>query len=280
MVKTCAKGSAPADRLCKLPAFRPVAVRLLSMLDCEDVSVTKVTHLLKSDPAFSAEVLTLANSALYARLSRIDTVERAVIVLGMERTRALASTVALHGVVSGVRGNVAQDCWRHSRAVSIAASCLGPFYGVHPEQAYTAGLMHDIGRLGMLSAYPEYSALMAVAIGDNQELLNTEQLTFSVNHCQAGLLLTRIWGLPEEFGIVASEHHTPITGAAGEKIELVRMACLFAQALGFKAASNITCDPVEHLANRIPNSIVPRSRFSLSDLTERLKVELQGDGLA
>src|ERR1019366_2473599 len=86
----------PPERLCKLPVFRPVAVRLLSELAKEDAEISHVTELLNSDPAFSAEILTVANSSLYARQSRIDTVQRAIVVLGMERTRALAATVALH----------------------------------------------------------------------------------------------------------------------------------------------------------------------------------------
>src|SRR5208283_966801 len=77
----------PPEQLCKLPVSRPVTVRLLSLLSSEDADAAKVTALLKSDPAFSAEVLTLANSSLYARRSHIDTVQRAVVALGMERTR-------------------------------------------------------------------------------------------------------------------------------------------------------------------------------------------------
>src|SRR5882724_9559914 len=171
----------PTERLCKLPVFRPVAIRLLSALAKEDVDVSHVTNLLNSDPAFSAEILTLANSSLYARHNRIDTVHRAIVCLGLERTRAFAAAVALQGIVSNIKGATAvQDCWQHSRATAIVAEWLAPFYRVHPEQGYTAGLMHDIGRLGMLAAYPEYSPLLAVTIGNNRELLNTERHTFSV----------------------------------------------------------------------------------------------------
>src|SRR5215467_12793456 len=93
----------PQERLCKLPVFRPGTVQLLALLAREDCDAGKVTALVNSDPAFSAEILTLANSALYARDSRIDTVHRAVVVLGMERTRSLAVTVAMHGMVRGIK---------------------------------------------------------------------------------------------------------------------------------------------------------------------------------
>ncbi|SPF52845.1 putative Metal dependent phosphohydrolase [Candidatus Sulfopaludibacter sp. SbA4] len=268
----------PPERLCKLPVFRPVTVQLLALLSSEDVDVVKVTELLNSDPAFSAEILTLANSSLYARQNRIDTVHKAVVVLGLERTRALAVTVALHGMVRGIKSKGAgQDCWRHSRATAIAARWLAPFYRINPEQAYTAGLMHDIGRLGMLSAFPEYPDLLSSAVGSNQDLLDQEGCSFSTNHCEAGLFLTRIWGLPEEFWDTASQHHAPLTGEIGDRTDLVRLSCLFAQSLGFKAAPGIDCWPPESLVEWIPQGALPRSRFSLEDLADRLQTELDGD---
>lgn len=278
---TGAKAAArPPERLCKLPVFRPVTVRLLSLLSGEDADVGKVTDLLNSDPALSAEILTLANSSLYARRSHIDTVQRAVIVLGMERTRALAVTVGLHGMVRGIQSKGAGlDCWRHSRATAIAAQWLGPFYRIHPEQAYTAGLMHDIGRLGMLSAFPEYPDLLSSAVGSNQDLLEREKCSFSTNHCEAGLFLTRTWGLPEEFSDTASQHHAPLTGEIGDRTDLVRLACLFAQSLGFKAASGIDCCPAESLVESIPQGTFPRSRFSLEGLADRLQSELEKDSI-
>lgn len=277
-IKDAAGTGVPPERLCKLPVFRPVAVRLLAVLAKEDVEVTHVTDLLNSDPAFSAEILTLANSSLYARHNRIDTVQKAIVCLGLERTRAFAATVALHGMVSGIKGKATvQDCWQHSRAAAIVAEWLAPFYRVHPEQAYTAALMHDIGRLGMLAAYPEYPLLLAAAAGSPQDLLERERISFSVNHCEAGLWLTRIWGLPEEFWEAASQHHRAVTGALGDRTDLVRLSCLFAEALGFKPAPKVQCEPVESLIDRIPDGVFPRSRFSLRGLSDRLRKELQVD---
>jgi putative nucleotidyltransferase with HDIG domain len=268
----------PPDRLCKLPVFRPVAIRLLSALAEEDVDVPHVTDLLNSDPAFSAEILTLANSSLYARQNRIDTVQRAIVCLGLERTRAFAATVALQGMVCAIKGKAAvQDCWQHSRAAAIVAEWLAPFWRVHPEQAYTAALMHDIGRLGMLAAYPDYPVLLAAATGSPQDLLEREHVSFSVNHCEAGMWLTRIWGLPEEFWAAASQHHAAVTGTLGDRTDLVRCSCLFAEALGFKPAPQVECEPVETLIDRIPDGVFPRSRFSLGGLSERLRKELQAD---
>jgi len=270
----------PPERLCKLPVFRPVTARLLAMLAREDVDLGKVTGLLNSDPAFSAEVLTVANSSLYSRGARIDTVHRAVMILGIDRTRSLTVTVALQGMVRGIKSKSAgQDCWHHSRAVGIAAETLAPFYRIHPEQAYTAGLMHDIGRLGMLSAYPEYPTLLASAECGSDELMVRERELFSVDHCEAGLWLTRIWGLPDEFSDTASRHHAPLTGEIGDRTDLVRLACLFAQSLGYKAAAKVDCWPPEALVERIPEKAYARSHFALDRLVERLRIETETEAL-
>jgi len=220
----------PPERLCKLPVFRPVAVQLLAELAREEPNFAQVIKLLQSDPAFSAEVLTLANSALYARQNRTVTISKAIQLVGIERTRALAATVALQGMVRGVINKVAvQDCWAHSRAAALVGEWLAPFYGIQPDQAYTAALMHDIGRLAMLSAYPEYRPLLANTTGTTDELLVAERKAFSLDHCEAGRWLTKIWGLPEEFLEAAATHHQPVVGRSGDRADLVRFACLLAR---------------------------------------------------
>src|SRR5215831_18064883 len=121
----------PPERLCKLPVFRPVAVRLMSELAREDPPLSKIRDLLSSDPGFSAEILTMANSAYYARQTRVDTIHRAVMVLGLERTRSLAAAVALQGMVKGVSAKSAvQESWQHSRATAIIAARLEPSFRV------------------------------------------------------------------------------------------------------------------------------------------------------
>src|SRR6476646_10689876 len=85
----------PPAGLCRLPQFRPVALKLLKLVLNDDVQFGAVADLLSSDPAFSAEILALANSPLYATSIQITSLTRAIIILGLERTRSLTMTVAL-----------------------------------------------------------------------------------------------------------------------------------------------------------------------------------------
>jgi len=270
-------GGAPPqapERLCKLPVFRPVAVRLMSELAQEDPPLPKIRDLLSSDPAFSAEILTMANSAYYARHTRVDTIHRAVMVLGLERTRSLAAAVALQGMVKGISANPAvQSSWEHSRATAIIAAKLAPYFQLGREQAYTSGLMHDIGRLGLLAAYPEYPVLLESATGSIEDLLCRERAAFNVDHCEAGLWLTRIWGLPQEFWDVTADHHATLTSPPENRIGLIRLSCALADALGFKAAQKIGLAAPDRLIEFVPAS---RSlpTIGLENLTEHVREEL------
>jgi HD-like signal output (HDOD) protein len=241
----------------------------------EEAEVRKVCNLLQSDPAFSAEILTLANSSLYSHVRRIDTVQRAVTAIGMERTRALAATVALQAVVGGVRSAEAvQDCWRHCRASAIIAEQIAPFYRLQADSSYTSAIMHDVGRLGMLAAHSEYPKLLESAAGTTAELLDMEREAFSLDHCEAGLWLCRLWGLPNEFWATASQHHAPVAGTPGDRTDLVALCCMFADTLGFPAATKVHCEPVENLIECIPDAVRPRSLFDVQSLKEVLDREL------
>src|SRR5438105_15833176 len=92
-----------AAGLCKLPQFRPVALKLLKLVSSDDVDFAAVANLLSSDPAFSAEVLALANSPLYAVACPTSSLKRAILVLGLERTRALTLTVAMQAFVGNIQ---------------------------------------------------------------------------------------------------------------------------------------------------------------------------------
>src|SRR6202011_1332907 len=104
-------------------------VKLLQLLGNKDVSVLEVSQLLKTDPGFSTEMLTMANSAALGTSHRIRTIDKAVVLLGLDRTRGLATKTALDGMIRGLGGSpTIQNCWRHSLATALIARWLAPFY--------------------------------------------------------------------------------------------------------------------------------------------------------
>jgi len=249
------KGQANPDLfLCRIPPFRPAVVKLLHVLADEEVSVPSLVTWIGSDPALCSEILTAANSAVYGPSHRINTIRRAVTMVGLERTKALATRVAIDGMIQGIANHPAvASCWMHSRATAVAGQWLAPLFHMHPDRAYTDGLMHDIGRLGLLLQNTSaYAALLSIADGTDAELLEAERVIFTIDHCEAGLWLTKTWGLPLEIQTVCSQHHTDFSQNLDEGINVVRLACVIAQSLGFKAAPSVRSPTFESLLDRLP----------------------------
>jgi len=260
--------------LCKIPSFRPVVVKLLRVVNDPKSSLSEVSALLNSDPALSAEVLTVANSAAYGAAHRITTTARALAMLGTERTKAVATRAAMYGMLRGIGNTVAvRNCWVHSRAVSVIAEWLSPSYRIHPHKGYTIGLLHDIGRLGLLALDPNgYSTLLDTVTGTNEYALELERKVFRVDHCEAGAWLTKSWGLTEEFQIAASLHHTHGLETMKDSCKLVSLACALAQSFGYRAAPLVEGQASESILLGLPE--IARSTAQISILSDQLEREV------
>jgi HD-like signal output (HDOD) protein len=213
-----------------------VALQLMSLLDDDDVPIKQVVTLLRIDPALSAEILRVSNSALYGLSRRIDNVSHAVVVLGTDSVKRLALTVALARFSQRfLKDQSLRICWDHSVACALVCERLAEHSGQARDRAYTAGLLLDIGRLALLACYPvEYGNLMEVAREDDFDQLECERRLFDIDHCQAGEWLGKHWNLPPDLVEAIATHHKrepadssiPSIVAAGDPI---------ADALGFSA---------------------------------------------
>jgi putative nucleotidyltransferase with HDIG domain len=262
---------APAG-LCKLPQFRPVALKLLKLVSNEDVDFNAIAKLLSSDPAFSAEILALANSPLYASSCATTSLTRAIVVLGLERTRALTLTVAMQAFVANVQMTPElQSSWRHSLGCALVAEELAPLYGLSGDHGYTAGLMHDLGRLGLMKAYPgTYTTLLRNSFASVGQVLDAERAVFEMDHCQAGAWLTRSWGFPAELQAIAERHHVCRFGREHGVVGLTAAACILADALGFQSVRCRLPASLEEIVQCLPGT----PRLDLEDLRERIAERL------
>ena len=226
----------PAWKVDKLPPFPAVALKALNLMAGTDKSLLELCNLIRSDPAFSAAVLKIANSPLVAFSKNLTSVLQASMLLGFQRLRSVVITVGLKAYLEKPFTPLLQSCWRHSVACGIVAERAASWTGLDKDFAYTAGIMHDIGRVAMASAMPESYAKVVEKEADHpHDLLQTEWEFCGIDHCQAGRALVTAWNLPEAFLEVTSSHHDPATRERSIA-SVLRSSCLLADSLGFGVA--------------------------------------------
>ncbi len=217
-----------------LPPFSPVAMRLVALLSDENVHMDQVSRFIAAEPVFAARVLQLANSPLFALMRQVTSIPQAVIVVGLERVKAIALTRALGDFVTPVlRRKALAACWRNTLAGALVAEALAPLYGRESGAAYTAGLLRDIGRLALLVKYPEACANAIEIAKEGADLRETERNLFDIDHCEAGQWIVSRMFLPEELCRCVVHHHDQEIPENWDLVHLVRTADRMADALGF-----------------------------------------------
>jgi putative nucleotidyltransferase with HDIG domain len=254
--------------LSTLPPFPAVALKVLEELSREEFELKQVVRWIESDPAFTAELLRVANSALYGFSQEIQSVHHAAMTLGSDFVKALAMTVAMRTYLkTALRQPSLRRCWRHSLACAVLAGELSAASRRGPDAAYTAGLLHDIGRIGLLAAYPaEYSNLLSVSAEHSFDLVHCENELFDIDHCRAGAWMAREWKLPAGLAAIAEHHHEEPTEEP-TVLNTVRISCRLADSLGFSVIQERSTDDYLDLMARIS----PEARANLPACYEDLK---------
>jgi HD-like signal output (HDOD) protein len=239
----------------RLPAFPQVAIRVLQLAHNEDVPLNQLSELVSSDPAFASEVLTIANSFLYAPRFPASTIMQAIAVLGSNNLQGLCLTVGVRGFLGkSLSLPLMRGLWRHNLACALIAEQLAAAGFMDKDLAYTCGVMHDIGRLALGVIRPkEYAVLLETQSGPAAGILQPERALFGWDHCEAGRRLITEWKLPAYFEAIVSEHHCPgETEGAWGMAELINMSCRMADTAGFPAFPGCEITPYPTLREELP----------------------------
>jgi HD-like signal output (HDOD) protein len=261
-------------RLCNLPPFSAIASRALAMTTDSDVNLKQFSDLIGGDPAFTSDVLFLANSSLFGFPSRMYSLRHAVALLGLERIKSLAVTVAMRSFL-GKPNSLVHQCWQHSVACAVVCEELSGIFDLPADCAYTAGIMHDIGRLGLLKTYPaEMTEVLSGQHLNMQAVLQAEREALAVDHACAGSWLIGHWALPKDFSEVCKHHHDAPNAHDSEILKLVKSGCRIADAIGFpsvKCQEQPSClEATASLAVRLGR----QSKFPAEDLQRNVTARL------
>ncbi len=237
-----------------LPPYRPVARKLMMLAAQANVRIDEVQQVLRTDAAFSADVLRLANSPLIGVRGGISSVMQAVMMLGLERIKALATTLALRTFLSNASPtSIVYACWRHNLATAIVCERLARILHLDSDTAYTGGLLHDVGRLALLHARPdEYSEILESAASDGPELLAQEKALFEVDHCLAGKWILEQWQFPAPLRQVAYLHHQTPQPHTEDLLRVVHVGWRLADLLGFSILRHLAPGEIEEILSVLP----------------------------
>ena len=236
-----------------VPAFPPVIMRLLSLLTTENVHLKALAEIVQCDAVFGAEVLRLANSALFGFRGEIASIHHAIAFLGTERVKGLVLTVAMRQQFRSVTVYPCfHRCWRHSLASAIVSEHIARVAMLDPGQAYTAGLLHDLGRIALVVNDPEGYAQLLRSCEDPALLLERERDKYGVDHCEVGASLARTWKLPAQFELILGRHHGAGAGVGLDLPAVVQHACPLADAVGFSVLDLADPAPLTAALTRLP----------------------------
>lgn len=234
-------------RIDNLPSLPTVVMELLASMNQEDVNIDALAQKIAQDQALTAKTLRLANSSFYGMANQVTTIQEAIAILGFRTVRSLAATAALIATFAGGTHAhfSAAPFWRHAIAAAVCARELASQLNINPEYAYTAGLLHDIGRLVLVTQFqPNYEATMTHRAQHDCHLLDAEQAVLGLDHAQVGYVLMRHWKFPEAMQQAVASHHAPLIEGAQALSMIVLAADAIAHALDFSMDEDDLVPPV------------------------------------
>lgn len=197
-----------------LPTLPVVMTKLIDAINDDKSSAADLTKIMENDPAMSARVLKLANSAFYGLRFKVDNLKRAIVVLGFETVRMLALSTTILDLFNAKKQLALdpEDFWIHSLGAGKSAQILSTKVKteVVPETLFTAGLLHDIGKYCLAIALKDKYKMVVKNGKDNQiPLYKVEKENLSITYTDVNNWLAQKWNLPETLSAPMTNHNQP-----------------------------------------------------------------------
>ena len=236
-----------------LPPLPLAAQRLLSATSDPAIDIRTLTRIVEKDQVLTTRILRVANSSFYGLPRQVETISKAVVILGIQAVRNIALRAAMLGLQRGGDGVLKSHLeafWKHAIAVASAAQLLAiPLRLPQPEVAFVAGLLHDLGKVILIEVLGErYVRLLDGVKHGTAPLHVREHVAFGITHTQAGYALCEHWKIPMQLTRVVAAHHTPVDphGAMSPEdllIHTVRVANSLAKMTQIGSSGNPYVEP-------------------------------------
>ncbi|MDD5451032.1 MAG: HDOD domain-containing protein [Desulfovibrionales bacterium] len=274
-----------SEQIEQLPPFPMVINQVLSMIEDPNATLADLSRIILNDPSLTGMILKVINSAYYGFNSKISTVSHAVSLLGFNEVKNMALSLPINDTLfakTRSSGLSQADLWVHSVGVGICGRKIGEKvrYPV-PEEAFVAGLLHDIGKTLLNDVFPDkFDQALHRAEEQQRALVDIEQELLTISHATIGFWLAQHWKLPDALTAAIQNHHQPLIaisdGNAGIRLEaIIFLADFLAKflSLGFsgdRCLPPIGPEIVKHLAIK-PEDVVSIAEAVQKDIQPTLR---------
>jgi HD-like signal output (HDOD) protein len=263
-----------------------ICIRIFEMIESQTATTKQLGEVIGQDPNLTVRLLKIVNSSYYHFSSRIDTISRAITVIGIRELSSLVLAVSAAKTFRNIPAELVSidTFWRHSIYTALVARELAKRCDIlHPERLFVTGLMHDIGSLIIYNRVPGAAkAILMQSNGSEQAMYTLETDALGTNHAQVGGMLLEMWMLPKILREAVMFHHEPqLCESAPIEAAIVHIAEVLANASIIGGFSTEACGQDE-VASEIwktahinPNDIdiddlVSAAGFNLLSMNESL----------
>lgn len=223
-----------AAGMAAIKPFPRIVLDMLAVLDDEDANANLLVDHIQRDPPLTGILLGLANSPVVRPPGQpaITAVATALALLGFARVRTLVSALALRAAFAGtLPARMESRFWGHATDVATGAKAIAEHAGLHPDIAFIAGLMHDIGLLWVAVNAPEESSRINALLEADPAIIRAERQVLGSDHAEIGMIMTEAWGLPETIRLAVAGHHDPDFLPPEPLVQAVHLAEMASNAL-------------------------------------------------
>ena len=246
------------DNIEGLPTLPTVYAQVEEKCADPNVGADQLAEVIETDPSITMKLLKLSNSAFFGFSREIKSIRDAVSLLGNETVKNAVLSISVFEATKDQKESAGLDkkeFWRHSTAVGSAARFIAKKMRIQREEAFTAGILHDIGKIILDGIYSEFYEPVLASVKEKQlSLFEAESAGLQLNHATLGKELAESWKIPPRLIEPIAHHHTPKSADLDPEIaNLVHIGNACARNLGFGSGGDpytpvIDAFAMEHLA--------------------------------
>lgn len=239
------------DQINDLPALPAIVQDLVKSHGTSEDDINYFTQQISLDQALSAKTLRFANSSFYGLQTKITTIRQAITLIGIDAVRHVitANSLATYFPANGCAGFDFMALWRHAVATAVCARALARQLHLNQDYAFTAGLLHDIGRLVLATHFrSEYEKVIAYRNQNDCQWLDAEHAIIGIDHAMVGAELAAHWNFSHTIQHAILYHHHPEQHKDRALSSLINVANAIVHALDLSAQEDDLVSPISDMA--------------------------------